>query len=186
VDPSDPEDWFADADPENGRRPDTASEDDVPPLEDDWLGEAKVASRRPSWAEAIDRRVLVAAASFLVLLLAGLAAGGVFSGGRSSNAASLTTATAPTTAQTASTATRAAQQLLAPTTTLKPGDTGTQVATLQHALASLGFSPGNADGRFGRSTTDAVMRLQRKAGLTVDGIVGPATSGALVSALRGP
>ena len=186
MDPSDPDNWFADADPEDGRRLDTASEDDVPPLEDDWLGEAAVVSRRPSWAEAIDRRVLIVGATVLVLLIVGLAAGGVFSGGRNSNAASSTTATAPTTAQTPTTATTAAQQLLAPATTLKPGDTGTQVVTLQRALASLGFSPGKADGRYGPSTTDAVLRFQRKASLTADGIVGPATLAALVSALRGP
>jgi len=186
VDPSNPDDWFTDGDPEDGPRPEAGSEDDVPQWEDDWLGEARVPSRRSSWPEAIDRRVLVVVVSFVVLVIAGLAAGGVFSGGGSPSAVSLTTATVPTTAQVPTTATTAARQIPAPATTLKPGDTGTQVATLQRALASLGFSPGKADGRYGPSTTAAVTRFQRKAGLTADGIVGPATLRALVSALRGP
>ena len=183
MDPSDPDDWFAGADPEDLRRPDPASEEDVLPWTDDWLDEAEVVSRRPSWAEAIDRRVLVVAGSLLVLLIAGLAAAGVFSGGGGPKAAASTTATAPTTTQTLTTATTAPQQAQAPTTTLKPGDTGTQVVTLQHALASLGYSPGRADGSYGPATTAAVTRFQRKAGLTADGVLGRLTLAALVSAL---
>jgi peptidoglycan hydrolase-like protein with peptidoglycan-binding domain len=68
---------------------------------------------------------------------------------------------------------------------LKPGDTGAQVAVLQRALASLGFSSGKADGLYGPGTTDAVKRFQRSVGLTADGIVGSATLQALAKALRG-
>jgi len=187
VDPSDPDDWFAGTDPDDLRRPDPASGEDARPWADDWLDEAEeVASRRPSWAEAIDRRVLVVVGSLIVLLIAGLAAGGVFSGGGGPKAdTSTTTGTAQTTtAQTQTTATTAAQPPQPPTTTLKPGDTGVQVVNLQHVLASLGYSPGKADGNYGPATTAAVKRFQGKAGLTADGIVGQQTLAALVTALR--
>ena len=185
MDPSDPDDWFAGTDPDDLRRPDPASEEDVRPWADDWLDEAEIVSRGPSWAEAIDRRVLVVVGSVVVLLIAGLAAGGVFSGGGSPKPPASTTGTVPTTtAQTPTTATTPVQPPQVPTTTLKPGDTGAQVVNLQHVLASLGYSPGKADGNYGPATTAAVKRFQGKAGLTADGIVGRQTLAALVTALR--
>ncbi|MFT3843090.1 MAG: peptidoglycan-binding protein [Myxococcaceae bacterium] len=62
---------------------------------------------------------------------------------------------------------------------LREGSRGAQVATLQRALASKGFSPGVADGVFGPMTQRAVMSFQRAHGLSVDGVVGPQTWGAL-------
>lgn len=72
----------------------------------------------------------------------------------------------------------------APTSTLKPGDTGEQVKLLQQALTSLGFSPGKVDGSYGPSTKQAVMNFQKAHGLSTDGILGPNTLAALASALN--
>ena len=56
------------------------------------------------------------------------------------------------------------------------GDHGWDVMTLQRVLTMDGFSPGPADGWFGRRTTRAVRRFQRGRGLSVDGRVGPVTT----------
>jgi hypothetical protein len=181
----DADDWFAGSDPEGRRMLDAPSEEDVAPRADDWLSEAGGAPLRPSWVQTIDRRVVAVGASLLVLLLAGLAAGGVFSGGGAKAPTSTSSRTVTTQTTAAATTAPPARQLPAPVTTLKPGDTGTQVAVLQRALASLGFSSGKADGQYGPATKDAVARFQHSAGLAADGILGPATLRALATALRG-
>ncbi len=56
---------------------------------------------------------------------------------------------------------------------LKVGARGQSVRNLQQALGV------NVDGDFGPNTQNAVVRFQREKGLTADGIVGPATWGAL-------
>ncbi|GAB4461679.1 MAG: hypothetical protein OHK0037_11160 [Elainellaceae cyanobacterium] len=56
------------------------------------------------------------------------------------------------------------------------GDTCAQVGDVQNALASAGFSPGFADSVFGSNTLSAVRRFQLSKGLSVDGVVGPATA----------
>jgi peptidoglycan hydrolase-like protein with peptidoglycan-binding domain len=66
-----------------------------------------------------------------------------------------------------------------PATTLKPGDTGPQVKTLQRELQALGYSVGGIDGSYGTQTSKAVMAFQRAHHLTADGIVGPQTLTAL-------
>jgi len=53
------------------------------------------------------------------------------------------------------------------------------VLALQQRLASLGYWLGTPDGRFGDSTEQAVYALQKAAGISRDGIVGPVTEGAL-------
>ncbi len=53
------------------------------------------------------------------------------------------------------------------------------VAALQVALRSKGVYQGPVDGVRGKATTRAVMELQRRQGLVVDGVVGPATRKAL-------
>ena len=53
------------------------------------------------------------------------------------------------------------------------------MAEAQCLLRRAGFPPGDIDGIYGPRTERAVQRLQRKAGLVVDGIVGPHTWGAL-------
>jgi peptidoglycan hydrolase-like protein with peptidoglycan-binding domain len=60
--------------------------------------------------------------------------------------------------------------------TLRRGDHGLDVVTLQRVLAFKGYAVGPADGLFGRLTNGAVRRFQRRAGLAVDGRVGPLTT----------
>jgi hypothetical protein len=62
---------------------------------------------------------------------------------------------------------------------LRSGHRGWDVAALQFALETHGFPCGPVDGGFGARTTSAVKRLQAFAGLTADGIAGPATLAAL-------
>jgi len=56
------------------------------------------------------------------------------------------------------------------------------VKNIQRRLHKLGFNPGPVDGVKGRMTANAVMRFQESRGLVADGIVGPATFGALFGA----
>jgi murein DD-endopeptidase MepM/ murein hydrolase activator NlpD len=66
--------------------------------------------------------------------------------------------------------------------TLKHGAVGWDVARLQFLLAWHGFPSGALDGRFGPRTDGALRRFQRWAGLSADGILGPATLTALDAA----
>lgn len=56
---------------------------------------------------------------------------------------------------------------------------GDDVAELQRRLSGLGFDTGKVDGIFGTQTEHGLLEFQRNAGLTVDGISGPATVRAL-------
>lgn len=60
---------------------------------------------------------------------------------------------------------------------LRRGDKGEQVKTLQRLLSAFGCSVGlsGIDGSFGPATEKAVIKYQKKYGLTQDGIVGSAT-----------
>lgn len=173
----DQDDWFADLEPEERRAPDRDELEDA----EDWLQDVRQPTR--PWFETLDRRVLVLGAIAIALLIAVLAAAGVFSSSPKT-AAPPAPSTPTTTAQ--GTTTSPAQPLPAPTAALKPGDTGAQVKVLQRALASLGFSTGKIDGQYGPATTAAVKLFQLSAKLTADGILGPATRTALATALRGP
>ena len=62
---------------------------------------------------------------------------------------------------------------------MRRGQRGWDVAALQFLLGRRGYSPGGVDGGFGANTDSAVRRFQSAAGLTVDGLVGPATLRAL-------
>src|SRR5437763_3003350 len=130
-------------------------------------------------------QVAIIALSILALFFAILAAAGVFSGNKTA-APPVTppvkhvTVTVPT-----STPTNTGPTAVAPSQTLKPGDTGSQVTILQKALAALHFSPGKPDGDYGLSTQNAVERFQIAHNLGEDGIVGPATLAALQKALSG-
>ncbi|MCY7277103.1 MAG: peptidoglycan-binding protein [Phormidesmis sp. CAN_BIN44] len=55
---------------------------------------------------------------------------------------------------------------------LRQGDRGSAVSDLQRRLSAAGYYSGAIDGIFGQQTEDAVLRLQRDRGLTVDGIAG--------------
>ncbi len=62
---------------------------------------------------------------------------------------------------------------------LRVGSSGQNVLTLQQKLQDAGFSPGPLDGDFGPLTERALRTYQQRNGLEVDGVVGPATAGAL-------
>jgi Putative peptidoglycan binding domain len=170
---SDPDDWFGGA-AEDGAEGGSA-------YREDWLHD--VAQPSPPWYETIDRRVAVAIVVAIAALIAILAAAGVFSGGShpSANVAPTTTVAPPPTPTTTASQKPAVP---APTTTLKPGDTGSGVKVLQRALASLGHSTGKIDGDYGPATESAVKAFQTASGLKADGVVGPATLRALKAALR--
>ena len=57
----------------------------------------------------------------------------------------------------------------------KYGSRGDEVRQIQTKLKRWGYYNGNVDGIFGSQTQEAVRYFQRKNGLTVDGIAGPAT-----------
>ncbi len=67
----------------------------------------------------------------------------------------------------------------APAPILSLGDNGAAVTALQQRLASLGYWLGAPNGVFGDSTRQAVYALQKAAGITRDGTVGPQTAAAL-------
>lgn len=67
---------------------------------------------------------------------------------------------------------------------LRPGMTGAQVVSLQKRLAALGYWVGTTSGRYDHSTGQAVMALQKVAGLSRDGSAGPATFRALDRQVR--
>ena len=75
------------------------------------------------------------------------------------------------------TALAAVATLLLPATAAAAGEA--KVAALQVALRAHGFYDGPVDGVRGHATERAVRKLQRKKGLTVDGVVGPRTRAAL-------
>jgi peptidoglycan hydrolase-like protein with peptidoglycan-binding domain len=58
---------------------------------------------------------------------------------------------------------------------LKRGSEGPDVKDLQEALIELDFKPGEVDGSFGVFTESAAKSFQTWAGITYDGVVGPAT-----------
>jgi putative peptidoglycan binding protein len=161
---------------------------------DDWLGGGDGDVRpaheprfRPLGALSKPRLVIAAIVALLVLLGLALALSGVFSSATPRRAA---TATGPTHAGTTTAAPTATQPQSSPTTAapagpLKPGDKGSEVKVLQRALASLGYSPGAVDGKYGTSTQRAVTRFQSFSKLTPDGILGPQTLRALRIALKG-
>jgi lipoprotein-anchoring transpeptidase ErfK/SrfK len=62
---------------------------------------------------------------------------------------------------------------------LKPGDSGPQVKALQEKLQSLHFWVGSTDGNYGLTTTQAVIAVQKAAGITADGVMGKQTRQAL-------
>lgn len=64
---------------------------------------------------------------------------------------------------------------------LKQGDRGQEVKDLQQRLQILGHYKGNTTGNFGPLTKEAVIRFQKQAGLTANGIVDSSTKAALLT-----
>ena len=69
--------------------------------------------------------------------------------------------------------------------TIRLNSRGPDVALLQSILNRLGFNAGTVDGVFGQRTQNGVIRFQRSAGLTPDGVVGPRTWSALEPYIMG-
>lgn len=57
----------------------------------------------------------------------------------------------------------------------KMGSRGTEVRKIQERLKNWGYYSGSVDGIFGSKTKEAVIKFQRKHGLTPDGVAGPKT-----------
>ncbi len=85
------------------------------------------------------------------------------------------TTTADTTPSTSSTAGTPS------TKTLRLGDRGNDVKSLQDRLVALGYLSGKADGIFGAATQKAVVDFQKKSSLTSDGKAGTVTQNLLYS-----
>ncbi|QHZ46485.1 peptidoglycan-binding protein [Bacillus sp. NSP9.1] len=64
---------------------------------------------------------------------------------------------------------------------MKKGSSGSKVKALQKRLIAASFSlpKYGADGSYGNETVQAFKSFQKKAGIAVDGIYGPATEKAL-------
>jgi len=65
--------------------------------------------------------------------------------------------------------------------TLRPGDSSSQVRSLQVRLAELGYYTNTIDGAYGYRTRQAVLAFQKNNQLTQDGIAGPQTLEKMVS-----
>lgn len=130
-------------------------------------------------------QVAIIGLSVLAIFFAILAAAGVFNGSKAAAPPVPTTPKQVTVTVQTSTAANTTPAAAAPSQPLSPGATGSQVKTLQRALAALGFSPGTPDGDYGPSTQVAVERFQSSKGLTADGVVGAVTLAALQKALSG-
>lgn len=97
-----------------------------------------------------------------------------------------TTTTAPPTTTPPSTAAPPATTTSTSTVSpwLRQGASGDEVLGLQRRLVELGYWLGTPDGDFGSATHHAVVALQKVAGISRDGVVGPATLDALARGAR--
>jgi hypothetical protein len=168
--PTDPDDWFSDESAADERWA-----DEEPPVE----------PRRATLPPFNPRWWAIGIGVALVLLVGGLAIGGVFSGGGNNNASSETTTTTPATTRPTTTAAPPAPTVPVPPATLLPGSTDVAaVKKLQRALKEAGYSPGAIDGDYGPSTQEAVKKFQTAQHLDADGVYGPKTEVALKKALQ--
>jgi lipoprotein-anchoring transpeptidase ErfK/SrfK len=67
---------------------------------------------------------------------------------------------------------------------LRIGSKGPAVLALQQRLSELGYWNGKADSKFGGTTQQAVFAIQKAAGISRDGTVGPKTQKALDQGVR--
>ena len=174
------DDWFAEPEREARLRRREVARD---PETEDWTDEdvgARDFGGGPWNLTRPEAKVGLAIAALAVIVLIGLAAGGVFSSGGKKATPPVTTP--PTTTPSQSTTTPKTPAVTVPTQALKPGDKSAQVKLLQRALETLGYLSGTVDGAYGPATEAAVKSFQSIAGLTADGIAGPKTLAALKQA----
>lgn len=62
-----------------------------------------------------------------------------------------------------------------PSNSVKPGQSGNDVKSLQQALSILGYYHGDINSKYDEATQNAVKRFQKKKGMNDDGVAGPAT-----------
>jgi len=175
-----PEDeWFGPDDPgPSAERP-------RQPADDDWLA-GSATRRRPApfdWAALASPQAMAGIGAAMIAVVALAAVVIAFTDSSPSGAQTVPLASVPVStpalSRTTTPAASASQSVTAPTTTLKPGDTGAQVKTLQRELKALGYAIGAIDGSYGSQTSKAVSAFQTAHHLTADGIVGPQTLQAL-------
>lgn len=68
---------------------------------------------------------------------------------------------------------------------LYPGNSGASVSTMQVALKQLGFYTGSINASYDSNTQNAVKALQKKYGLSVDGVAGAMTQRAIADLIAG-
>ena len=191
LDPED--DWFAAvADEPSGPEPPA------------WQDETFVESREPAPPGLGRRQIAVVLAVLVAVVLAGavifaVRAIGDSGGGEATpgvtttqEPAGATTGTTPTTPAETGTGTttpetttpEAGADAVPADAVLRPGDSGDSVTALQEALKTLGYDPGEADGKYGTATEQAVVAFQQSKSLTADGIAGPKTIAAINDALN--
>jgi hypothetical protein len=179
------DDWFDEPEPptlESGRGSRQSYDAPSDTEEDVWTvpEDASRRSRRNQRSggvvvgghELTTTQIAILAIAGLAVIIALLAAFGVFS---STPAPTVTTNTTPTTLPTTATITTTFTVTLPTTTPLQLNDTGPQVKLLQSALKQLGFYTGAIDGQYGPATQSAVQQFQSANGLSPDGVVGPQT-----------
>jgi putative peptidoglycan binding protein len=191
------DDWFAE-EGELDWAHDPRHDDDFP----DWPQEERRSTgltrpprvqERPPASAAIARRRRMAlfggvALAVLIIVIVVVATSGGGGGGGSpvvatTTSATTTPATTPTTTPTTTATTPTLHVTIPAGGNLSAGDSGSQVETLQKALAQLGLYDGKVDGDFGTGTHDAVVAFQNAHNLTPDGIVGQQTADAINQAL---
>jgi peptidoglycan hydrolase-like protein with peptidoglycan-binding domain len=153
-----------------------------PRLRDGTAPNAVLRRRRALAAGAVALAILIA------VIIAVVASGG---GGGNSTEPTISQTTTPVTTQQPTTTTTATTTSSTPALHvtvpqgghLSSGDNGSEVETLQKALAQLGLYDGKVDGDFGSGTEAAVVEFQKAHNLTPDGIVGEKTADAINQAL---
>ena len=184
------DDWFATPFQDPVESDEVAWQDDEPalppPASSDGLGQ-----RQAVVVLAVVAIVAVIAVGFLVVRSIGGSDGATTTPTTSTTVSTTPAETTPAKTTPAETTPATTTPTTTPTTvtsvptdtTLKAGDSGSSVTSLQQALTQLGYDPGTADGKFGAATTEAVTAFQKAQGLTEDGVAGPATLAAVNTAL---
>jgi hypothetical protein len=133
--------------------------------------------------------LLLVAVGFVAAACGGDSAS-VFAASSTTDAQASTTSTIAVTTTSTTTTTGATTSTTAPTTTttiptLRPGDEGSAVATLQDDLKTIGYYSGAADGKYGAQTVAAVRSFQTDYLLAADGKAGPQTLALLAEVVAG-